>query len=164
MKPTAIVLLGAPNDEAGNLSSIAVERCDQALSEYQQHPTAKILPTGGRGDHFNTTDHPHGFYTRQHLVKQGVPEEVFLEYAESTNTIEDPLCAKPILERHQIEALIIVTSDFHVPRARFLFEQVFPGVEMRFSAAKTHLDAAELEQRQAHEKNALKRLRQHGGV
>jgi len=78
MKKLAIVVLGSPNDSAGNLSTMGIERCQQALIEYARNPGAKILPTGGWGEHFNTTDHPHGFYVGKYLAAHGVPEGQFL--------------------------------------------------------------------------------------
>ncbi len=160
MTKTAIVVLGSPNDDEGNLSSIAIERCEQALHEYRRVSGAKILPTGGWGAHFNTTNKPHGYYIREYLLKKGVPEKDILECAESTNTTEDPLCSKPIVERNHVDELIVVTSDFHVPRARFLFKRVFPKIIMSFSGAETDLDAGDLSRRQKHEEKALERLKQ----
>ncbi|CAN5591470.1 hypothetical protein BH09VER1_BH09VER1_41080 [soil metagenome] len=158
MPKLAIILLGAPNDENGNLSSIAVERCEQVLRELTKNPGAKILPTGGWGEHFNTTNKPHGYYIGEYLKKRNVAATDILEVAESTNTIEDARLSQPIVERHGIDELLIVTSDFHVPRARFLFERQFPGMKMRFCGSPTDLPALELARRVAHEEQALTRL------
>ncbi|MDD4872744.1 MAG: YdcF family protein [Kiritimatiellae bacterium] len=159
MDKPAIVVLGSPNDSGGNLSTIAIERCQQALTEYSRHPDACIIPTGGWGDHFNTTDKPHGHYIRQYLIAHGVPERQILECAESTNTIQDAALVKPIVERHGITSLIVVTSDFHVPRAQFLFQREFPDIRLSFSAAKTNLPEADLMRRRQHEETALTRLK-----
>jgi uncharacterized SAM-binding protein YcdF (DUF218 family) len=158
MSRLAIIVLGSPNDSEGNLSTIAIERCQQALVEYARNPGAKILPTGGWGEHFNTTAKPHGHYIRQYLMAHGVPESDILECAESANTIQDAQLAKPIVERHGITDLIVVTSDFHVPRAEFLFRREFPNLRLTFSGAKTNLPEAELAQRKQHENRALARL------
>ncbi|HRU19928.1 MAG TPA: YdcF family protein [Kiritimatiellia bacterium] len=164
MKKLAIVILGAPNDAEGNLSSIAIERCQRALTEYAANPDAKMLPTGGWGDHFNTTDKPHGYYTRQYLMAHGVPERNILECAESANTIQDAQLVRPIVRRHEIDALIVVTSDFHIPRARFLFEREFPDLRLSFSAAQTHLPEEELGRLKEHEAKALARLKQSNAI
>lgn len=157
---TAIVVLGAPNDRHGVLSSIARERCDQALKEHRRHPESKILPTGGWGPHFNTTTRPHGHYVREHLTARGIPDEAFVECAESSNTIEDAKLCRPIVERHGFRKLIVVTSDFHVARARFLFEQEFTGVPMEFSPSHTRLPEDDLRKRILHEQMALSKLMQ----
>ena len=83
-----------------------------------------------------------------------------MEGAESTNTIEDATLSRPIIDRHGFGQLIVVTSDFHLARARFLFEREFPGFALEFCAAKTHLPEAELRTRVLHETSALARLRQ----
>ena len=164
MKKLAIIVLGSPNDSEGHLSTIAIERCQRALTEYAQNPDAKILPTGGWGEHFNTTNKPHGHYLRQYLTTHGVPEGDILECAESANTIQDAQLARPIVERHGITDLIVVTSDFHIPRAQFLFRREFPNVRLTFSASKTNLREAEIIKRTQHERQALARLKQNNRI
>ena len=157
---TAILVLGSPNDAQGGLSSIAIERCRQALAEFRRTPDVHIITTGGWGAHFNVAAHPHGHYTRQYLESLGVPPGVFLECVESSNTVEDARLCRPILERHGITDLIVVTSDFHIPRARFIFEREFPATALTFSGAPTHLSGDELARLKRHEEEALAKLRQ----
>ena len=156
----AVVLLGAPTDNQGRLSSIAEERCAMALRECRLHPEAYVLPTGGFGDHFNTTDKPHAFYTRQRLIAEGVDEARFLPHAESRNTVEDAALSAPILAKAGVTSVIIVTSDFHVARAEFLFKLALPeSMEILFAPATTHLPEEELEKLRAHERGALAHYR-----
>jgi uncharacterized SAM-binding protein YcdF (DUF218 family) len=157
-KMTAIVILGSPNDENGNLSGIALERCERALEEHQRNPGARILLTGGWGPHFNTTSKPHGHYTREYLKARGIPDAAFVECAESSNTIEDAKLCHPIVARHGFRKLIVVTSDFHMARARFLFRQEFPEVAIEFVASHTHLPESDLQTRILHEQAALAQL------
>lgn len=154
-----IVILGSPNDDQGRLSSIAFERCSQALAEFQRNPGYAILPTGGWGPHFNTTDKPHGHYVRQELSSRGIPAEAFLPFVESSNTIEDAALARPILAPYPSADLIIVTSDFHEARARFLFERGFPKRKIVMSTSVTNLPHDDLARRIAHEEQALTRLK-----
>ena len=161
--PGAIILLGAPNDERGGLSAIARERCEQALAEYRARPGFRIIPTGGWGAHFNTTGKPHGHYTRQYLIGRGVPPGDILEIAESANTVEDARLCRPIVDRHGITELVVVTSDFHVPRARFLFEREFPGTRLAVVGSKTNLPESDLATLRAHEERALAKLREGRG-
>ena len=154
---TAIVILGSPNDEQGNLFSIALERCRQALIEYKKRPNAKLLCTGGFGEHFNNTDIPHGQYTQQFLIESNIPQNNFLPIALSRFTLEDAQLSLPILERHGIDHIVLITSDFHMPRAKFVFSQLFPKMSFDFSPAKTNKPQTELGKLLAHEKIALKR-------
>lgn len=153
-----IVVLGSPNDEQGGLYSIALERCAQAFVEYQIHAEYKILPTGGWGEHFNTTDKPHGFYTQQELINRGIPETAFLPCVESSNTIEDARLTCLALKPFPKVDLIVVTSDFHAARARFLFEREFPERRISISASRTILPTGALARLQDHERKALEKL------
>lgn len=153
-----IVLLGAPNDAFGQLSTIAVERCQQAILEYQRHPGYKILPTGGYGAHFNETDRPHAYYSTRYLIAHGVPTEDILPPVISSNTVEDVRLAPPEIERSGARRVVVVTSDFHMPRAQFLFERERMGLEITFSGCETHLPPQELAALYAHEERALARL------
>ncbi len=159
-----IVVLGSPNDAQGNLLSIALERCSQALAEFREHPDYALLPTGGWGKHFNTSDKAHGFYIREELMDRGVPGSAFLPCAESSNTIEDAGLSRPILDPYPGAELIVVSSDFHATRARFLFEREFPERKIRISESVTQLPPDVLARLQAHEKNALEKLRNQGRI
>jgi uncharacterized SAM-binding protein YcdF (DUF218 family) len=153
-----MIVLGSGNDTRGNLLSTAVERCEQAICVYRQNPGIKILPTGGYGAHFNVTDKPHASYLRQYLAAHDVPEEDVIEPALSSTTIEDARLTRPIVDKYGVKRVILVTSDFHMRRARYLFERAFQGIELAFSACVTHLPQDELLARQRHEEQALARL------
>lgn len=154
-----IIVLGSPNDESGRLSSIAMERCLKALEEYGKNPDYAILPTGGWGAHFNTTDRPHAYYVKQELIARGIPESAFLPIVESSNTIEDAALARPTLEAYSRAELIVVTSDFHAARARYLFERELPDRQIHMSTSATLVPPEELKRLKAHESEALKRLK-----
>ena len=137
-----IILLGAPNDDTGKLSSLATERCEQALLEYRAVctvPGHAILPTGGFGEHFNRTDQPHAFYTRRYLLGRGVLEGDILAPVLSTNTQEDARLSKPVIVSCGVRNVVVVTSDFHLARAELIFGREFRGFQLRFSASKTVL-------------------------
>lgn len=157
-----IILLGAPNDKKGRLSDIALERCARAILEYRRNPGYKILPTGGFGAHFNVTDKPHAYYSRRYLISRGVPEADILECAESSNTLEDAELSWPIIQKYGMESVIVVTSDFHMPRARIVFEKKFSVVSLLFVESKTHVPEKEMQQLKLREKKALSRLRNNG--
>jgi uncharacterized SAM-binding protein YcdF (DUF218 family) len=153
-----IVVLGSPNDAEGKLLSVALERCSQAFVEFNLHPEYALLPTGGWGEHFNTTDKPHAYYLKQELLGLGIPETAFLPFAESSNTIEDASLSRPILAVFPTAELIVVTSDFHAARARFLFTREFPDRRITISESVTFLPPDVLTRLRNHEKQALEKL------
>jgi len=157
-----IVVLGSPNSEEGELYSVAKERCELALEEYARRPQWRLLLTGGYGAHFNTTDRPHAAYVKEYLVKRGVPGQAIVEFAESSNTLQDASLAKPIVLKYGAPEIVVVTSDYHLDRARFVFEREFAGTEVRiqFSASQTDEEACafDLASQKKHEQEALARL------
>ena len=157
-----IVVLGSPNFEDGELYSIAKERCEQALAEYAKRPDWKLLLTGGYGEHFNTTDEPHAAYVEAYLVKRGVPSQAIVEFAESSNTLQDASFSKPIVLKYGVPEIVVVTSDYHLDRARTIFERAFADTEVRivFSISQTDEEACgfDLEAQKKHEQEALAKL------
>ncbi|MFT5756043.1 MAG: uncharacterized SAM-binding protein YcdF (DUF218 family) [Alteromonadaceae bacterium] len=153
----AIIVLGSPNDESGNLSPIALSRSEKALSEYNRVGDCKILCTGGFGQHFNSTNVPHGKYLQDHLMSKGVPASSFIDIALSSFTREDATLSKPILEKHSIMDVILVTSDFHMKRAKLVFNRILPNIEFVYSEATTISTDVEFKKLLQHEHNAIER-------
>jgi hypothetical protein len=158
-----IVLLGSPNSEDGRLYSVARERCQRALEEYRRRPGARILPTGGFGAHFNVSDRPHAWHLEQWLLAHGVPGEDVLAFAESRNTIEDALLSYPIVRRSGARRAVVVTSDYHAARARYIFGCVFCDIVLEYAICATDEERCDLDlpALRAHEREALARLKGH---
>ena len=159
-----IIILGSPNDEQGNLHSVALERCERALAIYAAHPDWKLLLTGGIGAHFNTTGQPHACYLKRWFQSRGLGEAVFLPFAESRNTLEDASLSKPIVLATGTKSAAVVTSDYHLDRARFVFEREFAGTGVALDFVATTTDESRcrlnLEALRKHEREALARLKQ----
>jgi uncharacterized SAM-binding protein YcdF (DUF218 family) len=157
-----IIVLGAPNDENGQLSATALTRADTALTEYHARSGCKLLLTGGFGSHFNTTSRPHAYYVAEFLISRGVPPTDILEYAESSNTLEDAILSKRILEQYDLESVTVITSDFHLPRARLLFQKIFASQTIDFVGAPAGLSPVGYERACLHEQEAIHKLEQSG--
>lgn len=154
-----VVVLGSPNDDSGNLQPIALERLRRGAAEFLAEPNTRVLVTGGFGPHFNRTARPHAEYARAFLLSLGVPERAFTESALSGNTVEDALLARPIVDRSGARRLIVVTSDFHLDRARFVFDRVFSDLERVYSPAPHEGPVDAARELASHEARALARLR-----
>jgi uncharacterized SAM-binding protein YcdF (DUF218 family) len=157
-----IIILGSPNDEHGNLSDIAISRLKQGLKVYRQRKGCKILCTGGFGEHFNTTDRPHAEYAINYLLQSGLRETDILEIAESRNTAEDAIFAKPIVEKHGAKSLIIVSSDFHMKRVKHIFKKVFKGFHLTFYGAKSNFTEPRYKALKNHEEREMKKIKNTG--
>jgi len=157
-----VIILGNRNDEQGNLLELAVGRLDKGIEEYHSHPDYKILLTGGRGAHFNTTDKPHAFYARQYLLERRIAASDLLEFAESYDTVEDALLSKPIVDKYKGRKLIIVSSDFHMDRVKYIFKKVFKGYHLSFEEAITNPSPEQLEVLMKHEIDEICKLKNEG--
>ena len=156
-----IVILGAPNDDAGQLSLMAQGRVTLGYRLHRER-TWPLLLTGGFGDHFNRTAWPHARYLRQWLLAHGVPSDAILPFVLSRHTGEDASLARPLVEEAQARQLLVVTSDFHVARARFHFRAVFPEYDLDVAGAPYLPLCAPAEQARlvAHEAQRLAELTQ----
>lgn len=156
---TIILLLGSPNDDEGNLSQTALDRTNCALELYKHNDNIYFLCTGGFGEQFNRTDTPHAFYLREYLINGGVKDSDFVESAMSSNTVDDFRKSKPIIEKEKPDLLILITSDFHMERAKILFNLIITFNRVIFITAKSSLDKYELTVLQQHEKKVLQQLK-----
>jgi hypothetical protein len=163
--PGLVVILGSPNDADGVLSAMGQGRVELGRQTYlaRRDQGWRLLLTGGFGAHFNTTDKPHAFHARALLLAAGVPADHIVEFAESRNTVDDALTARPIVDRYGVPRLIVVSSDFHLARASYVFSEIFPDKSLQFLGAPylATCPPQERERLVAHERRELDNLRAH---
>ena len=156
-----IVVLGSPNFPDGTLGPIALDRLQGCLSIFnpQKH---KILCTGGFGAHFNTSPIAHANYLKDFLIQKGVPSTAFLPLALSSNTVEDAVMSKSILIKTEFKDLVIITSEYHVARVKFIFTEILKDFNLNFNAVTHHSIDDVLEPLIQHEKVAMDLLNSNG--
>jgi SanA protein len=111
------IVLGAKVYADGRLSGMTQDRCDTAINLYQQGKIEKILISGDHGqaeyDEVNTM--------KDYLLSHNIPaEHIFLDHA-GFDTYDSIYRAKAIF---QAESAIIITQQFHLPRAVFIAQQL----------------------------------------
>lgn len=114
-----IVVLGA-KARGGAPGRVLRARLGQAQKAYEQGLGGKILVCGGKG-----TDEtvPEAAAMAAYLKAQGVPGEDILLEQDSRNTRENLRFAKRIMEANGYRTCVLVTSDYHMARARMLAAQ-----------------------------------------
>lgn len=114
-----IVVLGA--GLRGDIPSLTLlQRLDKSLEYVKNNPDIKIVVSGGQGQGETITE---AEAMKRYLIKQGVNEERIIKEDKSTNTFENLKFTAKILkemDKTQNFKITIVTSDFHVFRAKFL--------------------------------------------
>ncbi len=127
-KQVALVL-GARVFSNGNLSLMMQDRADQGIALYKSGKVEKILVSGDHGtkqyDEVNTI--------RNYMIKQGIPpEDIFMDHA-GFDTYNSMYRARDIFK---VKSLIVVTQEFHLPRAIFLAKQL--GLDAAGLVADAH--------------------------
>jgi len=114
----AIVVLGAQVKEDGSPSVQLEWRLEAALDAWQKAPCI-IVCCGAQG---SNEPAPEGDVMRAWLIERGVPEEQALSDTHSYNTRQNIQNAAALLKPYGVSRVLIVTSDYHLPRAMALAE------------------------------------------
>lgn len=108
----AAMILGA-SVVHGKPSPILAARADGAIALYKMGKVQKILVSGDNGEQRYDEVTP----VRKYLTDAGIPDnDIFLDHA-GFDTYSSMYRARDVFQAH---SLIIVTQDFHMPRALFL--------------------------------------------
>ena len=122
----AIIVLGAQVLSSGEPNTQLLWRLDAALEAWRAREVP-IVACGARG---RDEPMPEAVAMKNYLASRGVPEEMILTDPDSYNTNENLRNAGSILRKMpNVRKVVIVTSDYHVPRAMAL------AADMGFEAA-----------------------------
>lgn len=122
-------------------SILLQDRLDTALTYLEDHPDMLVVVSGGKGDdeHKSEAQAMHDY-----LVEHGFPSEQILLEDRSSNTYENLIFTKELLEEMGLdpeEETLVVSNGFHLSRVRILWERVM-GEEDNLNtlaAPSTHL-------------------------
>ena len=109
----SIIVLGAQVKPDGTPSLQLQWRLDKALECYHQKP-CYIVVTGGQG---GNEPEPEGDVMRRVLMEAGVPAEYVISETRAMDTQQNIRYSWEILREKGCEKPLIVTSDYHLPRA-----------------------------------------------
>ncbi|MBQ8162623.1 MAG: YdcF family protein [Clostridia bacterium] len=109
----AVVVLGAQVKPDGTPNLQLQWRLDAGLEAYRKHPCF-IVVCGAQG---SDEPMPEAVAMRRVLEDAGVPPEQILSDPSSFNTRQNLQNARALLEPYGIRKIIIVTSNYHLPRA-----------------------------------------------
>ena len=109
----SIIVLGAQVLPDGSPSIQLRWRLDKAIEMYQAHPCPIVVCGGQGGDE----PAPEGQIMRELLLADGLPPDHVYSDISSVNTMENIQNAWEILSELGCEKPLVVTSDYHLPRA-----------------------------------------------
>jgi len=107
------------------------DRFIQTALLYKKGHINKIIASGGQNGMFSEDDFMEADFVAKNLIDLGIPaEDIWIEN-QSKNTLENAEFSKQIIDRNggiKTKA-VLITSAFHVPRAKLTFEQA--GITVR---------------------------------
>ena len=109
----AIIVLGAQVKADGTLSVQLQWRLDAAYDAWEASPCL-VVTCGAQGA---DEPAPEGQVMREYLIGLGIPEWQVLADTTSYNTRQNIENAAALLRDYPVERVLIVTSDYHLPRA-----------------------------------------------
>ena len=109
----SMIVLGAQVLPTGEPSVQLQWRLDKALECYRKNPCF-IVVTGGQG---GNEPEPEGDVMRRVLIEAGVPEAHVISETKATDTQENIRYSWELLRDKGCQKPLIVTSDYHLPRA-----------------------------------------------
>ncbi len=125
-----IIVLGAGFDADGRPSKSMKARATHAASLYHEGYAEQLLCSGG----FTRPDHPsEAAVCAQLLMAAGVPDPAIAREEKSHSTQENAIHSTQWMHRHSQDAALVVSSSYHLWRARWLFRS--RGVEVGTSPA-----------------------------
>lgn len=129
----AIIVLGAQVKPDGVPSLQLQWRIDAAAKAWKERSSI-IVVCGAQG---SNEPAPEAHVMRDELIRQGVPAEMILTDADSYNTRQNIANAVKLLEGHEVDHVLVVTSDYHLPRAMAIAEDA--GLDASGMGAPTKL-------------------------
>lgn len=122
-KPDYLVVLGA-GLRGRSISASLLYRLETALDFHDMYPDLKIVVSGGQGEGEDMTE---ALAMKNFLVDNGVDPSLIIMEDKSTNTYENFLYTKNVLEeetRKEDFTITIISNNFHMYRAKFLAKEV----------------------------------------
>lgn len=122
--PQVMIILGCRVMPGGELSILLQDRLDTALDYLDDHPEMTVVVSGGQGSNEPTSE---AACMADYLEEHGVDSDQILLEDQSSNTKENLIYSRELLEEHGIVVLsdevLVVSNGFHLTRAQMLAER-----------------------------------------
>lgn len=158
MKKDVIIVLGSGINKNGTLPVIAKKRVQKAIELYGAGVSAKILMSGKWGAHVGfkpvTTE---AEAMKKYAVSLGInPSKIMCE-EQSRDTATNLFFARKLfIEPNKWRNIMIVTSDYHMKRVKYLAKKVF-GTDFKvcFEESKSGISKRKLKQKIRKERKSM---------
>jgi uncharacterized SAM-binding protein YcdF (DUF218 family) len=142
----AIIVLGGGVESDGELPPVARTRVDRAIELFEGGIAPRLILSGRSGLNVREVAVTEARAMARHAVRRGVPESAIFLEEEAKDTLGNAYFTwARFLEPNGWSSVRIVTSDFHLSRAAWVFRKVLgPGYDFSFVSAHSGLSPREL--------------------
>lgn len=126
----AIVVLGGGKNDEG-LTDLSKQRFDLGAKLYQEGSSRKIFALGGRSNSFRDVLKTDFEFTdtaklrREYLEQANIPLSDIIELTTGADTVYEAFAVTTICREKGLGKVLLVTSDKHMDRSSFIFNEVF---------------------------------------
>ncbi len=139
-----IVILGGDNDISGNLSNstlMRLKKFDEIYNNYKNNDP-KIIISGG----FRFSKMSHCSLIKKNLQNKYPNIEINKEFEANNNTVDEAINIGKYLVDNNSNNVIIIISNWHMNRVKYLFEKVFELIDnVKIEYIETDENEIELE-------------------
>jgi uncharacterized SAM-binding protein YcdF (DUF218 family) len=118
-RPADLILVLGAAEYRGHPSPVLKARLDHALELYRRGLSPRIMTTGGAGGDPVFTE---GGVGRTYLMSKGVPSEAIIVETEGESTVHSIALAAEIMQRMELDSVIVVSDGYHVFRVKQMLE------------------------------------------
>ena len=125
-KASAIIVLGGDNFYA--------DRATRATELYRQGYAPVVVASGPKLRPFAGTAE----LTQKDLIDRGVPKENVMVFShDADSTLEEAVALAGLAQKEGWKRVIVVTSNYHTRRSRYIFRKIFPAsVQVEVASAR----------------------------
>jgi uncharacterized SAM-binding protein YcdF (DUF218 family) len=131
--PDVVIVLGC--QVYGYTPGILLKtRLDAALETLNKYPGSICVVSGGQGPDETM---PEAQTMKKYLSDRGIDENRIYEENKSSSSFENLSYSKKIIEENNIKCdnIVILTSEYHVPRAVLIAKRVYPDIHIKHISA-----------------------------
>lgn len=163
MDKDVIIILGGGLEPDGSLPKIPKLRVEKGVELFKEGVAPKIIVSGYQGFWLETTPiKSEAQAMKEYAMSLGIPEEAIIEEEDSKDTVGNAyFCRLNIIDPNNWKKIVVVTSEYHIPRTKYVFEKVMGAdYEIEFVSVDSQLDPEALTARVVKEAKTMELVKE----
>jgi len=119
-------------------SKLLKSRLDKSVEVLNKYPEVLCIVSGGQGPDETV---PEAVAMKKYLVDNGIDEKRIYEESESSSSMKNLIFSKKTAADNNLKSknIIIITNEYHVPRAMMIAKRVYADTDAKLYAVKAKL-------------------------